>query len=66
MQVILAVCRSLADRFDLADRWELSKDWLTREDRRIHRRVTLAAGIFFLALLIALVTTCSGGPQIYP
>ncbi|MEM6552614.1 MAG: hypothetical protein AAF750_10875 [Planctomycetota bacterium] len=66
MQALLALCQNLIDRFDLDTRWEQIKEWLTREDRKVHRRVALACSLIFLSLVILLATTCDGGPQVHP
>ena len=66
MQALIALCKSLINDFDLDYRWDQFKGWLTRDDKKIQRRIVFACCIFFISAVILLTTTCSGGPQIHP
>ena len=66
MDVLKNILRELAERFELSHRLERASEWWQRDEYKVQRRIGFACSVFFLALVVLLTTTCSGGPQIQP
>lgn len=66
MAIFAVIRESLDNAFDLDERWRQIKFWLTQPDRKPQRLVAVAASLIFLSLVVLLITTCDGGPQIDP
>lgn len=66
MGILAMLWRSLEDRFDLDERWKQIKFWLTESELKPQRLAAVAASLLFVTLVVLLLTTCDGGPQIEP
>lgn len=66
MEMLQNLLRTLVDQLDLDRKAEAARQWLGQEQYRAQRRLALAGMILCLALMVLLVSQCSGGPQVHP
>jgi len=66
MQFLTTLWGMVFGRFDLDELWQKLKRWLTDENRKTQRLITVAGSLIFLSLVILLLTNCNGGPQVHP
>lgn len=66
MQFLAALWAIMFGGLDLDEAWRQFKLWLTDEDRKTQRLLSIAGSLIFLALVILLLTNCDGGPQVQP
>lgn len=66
MRLLAVLWHSIDVHLDLDSRWTALRSWLTREDCKAQRLIAVAGSLIFLSLVILLLTTCDGGPQIQP
>lgn len=66
MQFLAALWAIVFGGLDLDEAWQQFKRWLTDEDRKTQRLISIAGSLIFLSLVILLLTNCDGGPQVQP
>ena len=66
MRLFVLLWDSLNTLVDLDTRRSDFRGWLTREDAKAQRRITLSASLNFLSVVILMATTCDSGLLIQP
>ena len=69
MDLLIGLWRELVEKLErlgLNAKLEAAKAWLRDDTCKPQRRIAFAASVFLLAVIILLLTNCSGGPQINP